>query len=124
MYGGCGGKIIEMWCWWWRAINRNVVAVVEGKQYNCGGVGGGGKTIQMWWRWCRENNTNVVMVVVEGKQYKCGGGGGGGKTIEFYGPKTYLICLDDHKAHGKQLKKRRHKKFKPYKYSMGEEDED
>ena len=29
--------------------------------------------------------------------------------------------LDDHKAHAKQLKKRRHKKFKPYKYSMGEE---
>ena len=31
---------------------------------------------------------------------------------------------DDHKAHVKQLRKRRHKKFKPYKYSMGEEDED
>ena len=36
----------------------------------------------------------------------------------------FLNYLDDHKSHGKQLKKRRHKKFKPYKYSMGEEDED
>ena len=27
-------------------------------------------------------------------------------------------------AHGKLLTKRRHNKFKPYKYSMGEEDED
>ena len=32
--------------------------------------------------------------------------------------------LDDHKAHGKQLRKRWHTKFKPYKYSLGEEDED
>ena len=32
--------------------------------------------------------------------------------------------LDDHEAHGKRLRKRRHKKFNPYKYSMGEEDED
>ena len=32
--------------------------------------------------------------------------------------------LNDQKAHGKQLRKRRHKKFTPYKYSMGEEDED
>ena len=31
--------------------------------------------------------------------------------------------LDDHKSHGKQLKKRRHKKFKPYKYSMGEDED-
>ena len=36
----------------------------------------------------------------------------------------FVNYLDDHKSHGKQLKKRRHKKFKPYKYSMGEEDED
>ena len=36
----------------------------------------------------------------------------------------FVNYLDDHKAHAKQLKKRRHKKFKPYKYSMGEEDED
>ena len=36
----------------------------------------------------------------------------------------FVNYLDDHKAHGKQLRKRRHKKFKPYKYSMGEEDED
>ena len=36
----------------------------------------------------------------------------------------FVNYLDDHKAHAKHLKKRRHKKFKPYKYSMGEEDED
>ena len=36
----------------------------------------------------------------------------------------FVNYLDDHKAHAKQLRKRRHKKFKPYKYSMGEEDED
>ena len=36
----------------------------------------------------------------------------------------FVNYLDDHKARAKQLKKRRHKKFKPYKYSMGEEDED
>ena len=36
----------------------------------------------------------------------------------------FVNDLDDHKAHAKQMKKRRHKKFKPYKYSMGEEDED
>ena len=36
----------------------------------------------------------------------------------------FVNYLDDHKAHGKQLRKRRHKKFKPYKHSMGEEDED
>ena len=39
----------------------------------------------------------------------------------------FLNYLDDHNAHGKQLRKRtRHKKFrvKPYKYSMGEEEED
>ena len=36
----------------------------------------------------------------------------------------FLNYSDDHKAHAKQLRKRRHKKFKPYKYSMGEEDED
>ena len=35
----------------------------------------------------------------------------------------FVNFLDD-KAHAKQLRKRRHKKFKPYKYSMGEEDED
>ncbi|CAH3195574.1 unnamed protein product, partial [Porites evermanni] len=37
----------------------------------------------------------------------------------------FLNYLDDHKSHGKQLKKRRHKKFRvrPYKYSMGEEDD-
>ena len=37
----------------------------------------------------------------------------------------FLNYLDDHNAHGKQLRKRtRHKKFqvKPYKYSMGEEE--
>ena len=36
----------------------------------------------------------------------------------------FVNYLDDHKAHGKQLWKSRHKKFKPYKNSMGEEDED
>ena len=36
----------------------------------------------------------------------------------------FVNYLDDHKSHGKQLKKHRHKKFKPYKYSMGEEEED
>ena len=39
----------------------------------------------------------------------------------------FLNCLDDHNAHGKQMRKRsRHKKFrvKPNKYSLGEEDED
>ena len=37
----------------------------------------------------------------------------------------FVNYLDvDHNAHGKQLRKRRYKKFKPYKYSMGEEDED
>ena len=39
----------------------------------------------------------------------------------------FLNYLDDHNAHAKQVRKRsRHKKFpfKPYKYSMGEEDED
>ena len=36
----------------------------------------------------------------------------------------FVNYLDDHKAHGKQLRKRRYKKFKSYKYSMGEEDED
>ena len=36
----------------------------------------------------------------------------------------FVNYLDDLKAHAKQLGKRRHKKFKPYKYSMGEEDED
>ena len=35
-----------------------------------------------------------------------------------------LFALSYHKAHGKQLGKRQHKKFTPYKYSMGEEDED
>ena len=35
----------------------------------------------------------------------------------------FVNYLDDHKAHAKQPRKRRHKKFKPYKYSMGEEDE-
>ena len=45
------------------------------------------------------------------------------------GPKSkrrriqFVNYLDDHKAHAKQLRKRRHKKFKPYQYSMGEEDE-
>ena len=36
----------------------------------------------------------------------------------------FLNYLDDHKPHVKQLRKRRHKKLKPYKYSMGEKDED
>ena len=36
----------------------------------------------------------------------------------------FVNYLDDHKAHTKQLRKGRHKKFKPYKYSIGEEDED
>ena len=35
----------------------------------------------------------------------------------------FLNYLDDHKSHGKQLKKRRHKEFKPYKYSMGEDED-
>ncbi|CAH3138514.1 unnamed protein product [Porites lobata] len=35
----------------------------------------------------------------------------------------FLNYLDDHKSHGKQLKKRRHKKFKPYKYSKGEDED-
>ena len=35
----------------------------------------------------------------------------------------FVNYLDDHKAHAKQLKKRRHKKFKPYKYSMGEDED-
>ena len=36
----------------------------------------------------------------------------------------FLNYLDDHNAHGKQLRKRPHNKFKPYKHSMREEDED
>ena len=50
------------------------------------------------------------------------------ETPSQHGPKRkrcriqFLNYLDDHKSHGKQLKKRRHKKFKPYKYSMGEEE--
>ena len=36
----------------------------------------------------------------------------------------FVNYLDDHKAHGKQLRKLWHKKFKSYKYFMGEEDED
>ena len=36
----------------------------------------------------------------------------------------FVNYLDDHKAHGKHLRKHRHKKFKPFKYSMGEEDKD
>ena len=38
----------------------------------------------------------------------------------------FVKYLDDHnyKAHAKQLRKRRHKKFKPYKFSVGEETED
>ena len=36
----------------------------------------------------------------------------------------FVNYLDDPKAHGKQLWKRRHKKFQHYKNSMGEEDED
>ena len=36
----------------------------------------------------------------------------------------FVKYLDDDKAHGKQLRKRRHKKkFKPYKYSMNEEED-
>ena len=54
------------------------------------------------------------------------------ETLSQQGPKRkrrriiiiYYYDLDDHKAHAKQLRKCRHKKFKPYKYSMGEEDED
>ena len=34
----------------------------------------------------------------------------------------FLNYLDDYKSHGKHLKKLRHKKFKPYKYSMGEDE--
>ena len=50
------------------------------------------------------------------------------ETPSQHGPKRkrrwiqFLNYLDDHKSHGKQLKKRRHKKFKPYKYSMGEDE--
>ena len=46
------------------------------------------------------------------------------ETPSRQGPKSkrrriqFLNDLDDHTSHGKQLKKRRHKKFKPYKYSM------
>ena len=36
----------------------------------------------------------------------------------------FVNYLDDHKSHAKQLRKCPHKKFIPYKYSMGEEDED
>ena len=36
----------------------------------------------------------------------------------------FVNYLDDHKAHAKQLRTGRHTKFKPYKYSMGDEDED
>ena len=52
------------------------------------------------------------------------------ETSSQQGPKRkrrriqFVNYLDDHKAHGKQLRKRRYKKFKSYKYSMGEEDED
>ena len=37
----------------------------------------------------------------------------------------FVNYLDDHNAHGKQRKRTRHKKFRvrPYKYSMGEEDD-
>ncbi|CAH3173279.1 unnamed protein product [Porites lobata] len=37
----------------------------------------------------------------------------------------FVNYLDDHNAHGKQKKRTRHKKFRvrPYKYSMGEEDD-
>ncbi|CAH3183610.1 unnamed protein product [Porites lobata] len=51
------------------------------------------------------------------------------ETLSQQGPKRkrrriqFLNYLDDHKSHGKQLKKRRHKKFKPYKYSMGEDED-
>ena len=55
--------------------NRVVVAVVEGKQQNCGW-----KTIVLW-RWWKENNGNLVMVKEGGKQYNCVGGGGG-KTMK------------------------------------------
>ena len=37
---------------------------------------------------------------------------------------AYTNYFDDHETHDKQLRKRRYKKFKPYKYSMGEEGED
>ena len=50
--------------------SRNVVALVEEKQYKCGGGGGRktieiwwwwwGKTIEMWRWWWRENNRNVM----------------------------------------------------------------
>ena len=53
------------------------------------------------------------------------------KTPSQQGPKgkrrwiQFLNYLDDHNVHGKQVRKRsRRKKFKPYKYSVGEEDED
>ena len=53
------------------------------------------------------------------------------KTPSQQGPKgkrrwiQFFNYLDDHNAHGKQIRKRsRRKKFKPYKYSVGEEDED
>ena len=36
-------------------------------------------------------------------------------------PRRRVNYLDDHKTHAKQLRKRRHKKFKRYKYSVGEE---
>ena len=51
------------------------------------------------------------------------------ETSSQQGPKRkrrriqFVNYLDNHKAHAKQPRKRRHKKFKPYKYSMGEEDE-
>ena len=37
----------------------------------------------------------------------------------------FVNYLDDHNAHGKQKKRTRHKKFRvrPYKYSMGEDDD-
>ena len=35
----------------------------------------------------------------------------------------FVNYLGDHKSHGKRLKKRRHKKFKSYKYSMGEDED-
>ena len=52
------------------------------------------------------------------------------ETSSQQGPKRkrrriqFVNYLDDHKAHGKHLRKHRHKKFKPFKYSMGEEDKD
>ena len=52
------------------------------------------------------------------------------KTPSQQGPKRkrrriqFPNYLDDHKSHGKQLKKRRHKKFKPYKYSMNEDEDE